>query len=109
MFALPGQKGFFELKTEGGQEKGRGSRGTAALTRSLVVYFYQKDGTTELSPAPTDVAVKVGSGGDRSSVPLAPQANGGFATGPGRFPAGFRGQLTATINGEAVETTFVAR
>jgi hypothetical protein len=108
MFALPDQKGFFEIRTEGGVPKARGSRAQAA-SNSLVVYFYQPDGTTELRPAPTDVTVKVGTGSGSPVVLLTPQARTGFASPPGHFPSGFRGQLNARINGETVESTFVVR
>jgi len=108
MFALPDKKGFFEIKTEGGEPKAEGARAKKA-TNALLVYFYQPDGTTEISPAPTDVTVKIGTGSSSAAVVLAPQAKGGFASAPGHFPSGFRGQLSAKINGEDVETTFVVR
>jgi len=108
MFPLPGHRGFFEIVTKGGEPKGRGSQ-AKATTNSLGVYFYQPDGTTEMSPAPTDVTVKVGTGSDTPVVTLTPQANASFASAPGHFPHGFRGQLNAKINGEPVETTFVVR
>jgi hypothetical protein len=40
---------------------------------------------------------------------LVAQPNGAFASAPGHYPSGFRGLLTAKINGEAVETTFMIR
>jgi hypothetical protein len=110
LFALPDRKGFFEIRTEGGTTTGRGSRSKAAAN-SLIVYFYQPDGTTEISPAPTDVTVTIGAGSTGPAVALAPQPKGGFASPPGHFPfaSGFRGQLNAKINGETIETTFVVR
>jgi len=108
MVALPDKLGFFEIRTEGSVSKAKGSR-AKSVTNSLLVYFYQPDGKTEISPAPTDVMVKVGTGAASSAVALAPQARGGFASSPGHFPSGFRGQLNAKINGEAVETIFVVR
>jgi hypothetical protein len=108
MFPLPDKKGYFEIRTEGGEPIGRGSQAKASAN-SLVVYFYLPDGTTALSPAPTDVTVKIGTGSGSPVVALAPQAKGGFASAPGHYPSSFRGQLTAKINGEAVETMFVVR
>jgi hypothetical protein len=108
MFPLPGKKGFLEIKTDGGEPAGRGSRSKGA-TNSLIVYFYQSDGTTEISPAPTDVTVTVGTAAGSPAVALAPQAKGGFISPPGHFPPAFRGQLTAKVGAEAVEATFVVR
>jgi hypothetical protein len=108
MFALPDNKGFFEIRTEAGDSKGRSSPKKVA-SNSLVVYFYHADGTTELSPAPADVMVKVGAAASSTAVPLAPQTKGGFVSAPAYFPPSFRGQLLAKINGESVETTFVVR
>jgi hypothetical protein len=108
MFTLPDHKGFFEISTQGGATKGRGARAKEEAS-SLVVHFYQPDGTTEISPAPTDVSVKVGIGAGSPVVALAPQTKGGFASQPGHFPTSFRGQLTAKINGETVESVFVVR
>jgi hypothetical protein len=75
--------------------------------------FYQPDGTSAMSPAPTDLRVKLGTGSDSPVVPLEPQAKtgdgSGFASPPGFYPSGFRGQLEAKINGEPVEVTFVVR
>jgi hypothetical protein len=67
-----------------------------------------------MSPAPTNVRVKLGVGADSPVVALEPQpktgdGGGGFASPPGYHPSGFRGQLNAAINGEVVEATFVVR
>jgi hypothetical protein len=108
--ALPGGRGFFELGTDTDQKVERGTRAKLPKT-SIVVYFYQSDGTTEMNPAPTEVTVKVGTGASSPDVPLALQEKpvGQFKSAPGNFPSGFRGQLNAKINGETVETTFVLR
>jgi hypothetical protein len=74
-----------------------------------VVHFYGPDGTTEMSPAPTDVTIRVGAGDSGLVVPLSPQAQGGFASAPGKFPTAFRGQLDAKIGGEPIEANFMIR
>jgi hypothetical protein len=106
---LSDNKGFFEIKTEGDELKGRGSKAKKGATNSLVVYFYQPDGTTEINRAPTDVTVTVGTGTGSPVVTLAPQDKGGFASPPGHFPSAFRGQLSAKLDGQTVEATFVVR
>jgi hypothetical protein len=108
MIALADKKGFFEIDTESGGNADRGSRSKGG-TKSIVVYFYQPDGTTEMNPAPTDVTVKVGTGSDSPVVTLSPRPSGGFASSPSAYPSGFRGQLNAKIGGDAVETPFMIR
>jgi hypothetical protein len=108
MVTLPGNKGYFEIGTEGGTKSTRGSRSKAVDNR-IVVHFYQPDGTADMSPPPTEVMVKVGTAENGQVVALAPQGKGGFASAPGRFPSGFRGVLTARVDGEAVEAPFLIR
>jgi len=110
MIALPQNKGYFEIGTEGGATKdARGSRSKGGADNTIVVYFYQPDGTTEMSPPPTDVMVKVNTVPESPSVALALRPKGGFASAPGAFPSGFRGSLTAKIGGEAIEAPFLIR
>ncbi len=108
MISLPDKKGFFEIDTELDSNAGRGSRSKGG-TKSILVHFYQPDGQSEMNPAATDVTVKVGSGSNRSVVTLSPKTSGGFASSPGSFPSGLRGQLNAKIGGEAVEAQFRIR
>jgi hypothetical protein len=112
MIPLPGNKGFFEIKTTAAGKGDRSSHAKIAKN-TITIFFYQPDGTSAMSPAPTDVKVKFGTGSDSPVVPLEPQAKAGdgsgFASQPGFYPSGFRGQLEAKINGEPVEATFVVR
>ncbi len=64
-----------------------------------------------MSPAPTDVKIKVGTASTSPTLALAPEPKdkGKFAAEAADIPEGFRGQLEATINGEAVQVTFVIR
>jgi hypothetical protein len=104
MVPLPEKRGFVEIRVDGGG--GRGGRGKAEA-RTIVVYFYGPDGSTELSPAPTGVRLKIG---NDPAVPLAPGASdGGFASKPGDFPDGFRGTLAAQVGGQAIETPVAIR
>jgi hypothetical protein len=110
MIALPGDRGFFEVKTEAAGKEAPRSRSKTAQT-CLVVYFYQNDGNTELNPAPTDVTVQVGGGESSRVVPLTAHGKPGegFASSPGNFPSGFRGRLSAKLDGNPIETTFLVR
>jgi hypothetical protein len=111
MIPLPGKKGFFEIKTIAVGKGDRSPRAKAAKS-SITIFFYQPDGTTAMSPAPTDVRVKLGTGLESPVVSLEAQSKtgeSGFASQPGYYPSGFRGQLDAKINGEPVEAMFVVR
>jgi hypothetical protein len=85
MIALPDKKGFFEIDTEMGENVGKGSRTNGGM-RSIIVHFYQPDGTTELNPAPTDVTLKVGTASNSPVVTLSPRPSGGIASSPGSYP-----------------------
>lgn len=113
MFPLPDNKGFFEIRTEGGGRSARGARSKAAKTPFLV-FFYQADGVTEMTPPPTDVTVRIGTTEKGTSIALTPQTKGAtggvpFAAPPDNYPDAFRGELTAKINGESVEASFLFR
>ncbi|MHB1562284.1 MAG: hypothetical protein ACYC61_32995, partial [Isosphaeraceae bacterium] len=111
MTELPGGKGYFENRAKNdaapaGRGGGRASKKAADVP--IVVHFHGPDGSTELSPAPTDVSVRIG-GESGQVIPLAAQAGGGFASAPGRYPSAFRGTLNAKIDGQPVEAGFVIR
>jgi hypothetical protein len=107
MNPLPDGKGFFEIRVDGAGVRGaRGGRGSPE-PNTIIVFFYQPDGTTEMNPAPTDVTLKIG----RAQVlSLTPQTSGGsFASKPGDYPVEFRGTLGAKIGGEAIEAPVLLR
>ena len=113
MVALPSGSGFFEIKTEG-EAPSRGARKPEHKTQ-VVAYFYQSDGTTAMSPAPTDVKVRLGKAESSPVVTLTPESKSGdaaagrFACKPGPYPEGFQGQLDAKLHGEPVQATFMFR
>jgi hypothetical protein len=109
MTELPGKKGYFEIRARGDGTGARKSREKKVVENTIVVYFYGPDGSTEMKPSPTDVKVQVGAGDSAKVVVLSPQAQGGFASAPGPFPSGFRGVLTATIDGQPIEANFMIR
>lgn len=108
MIALPGAQGFVEVLVDSaaatGTPKGQ------ARTR-IVAYFTQSDGTTALSPGPTDVKVKIGMGESGRVVDLASDAKepGKYASESGDYPDGFAGQLEASVNGQAVTVPVIIR
>ena len=81
------------------------------MKSQIAAFFYQSDGTTEMSPAPTDVKVKTGSAASSPTLPLTPVPNekGKFASEPADLPEGFRGQLEANVNGTPVQVPFSIR
>jgi len=108
LVTLPGGKGYAEIiveaATAGGGRK-------AQVKPRIVAYFFQPDGTSELSPGPTEVKVKLGTGEKSPVVDLSPEPKeaGNYASEPGTYPEGFNGQLDAKVNGEAVQASFVLR
>ena len=109
MLTLPGSRGFAEVLIDSGATDGGKSR-TQSKTR-IVAYFYQPDGTSELSPGPSDVKVKVGTAEKSPVLDLSPlpKESGMFASEPGTFPDGFRGELDAKLSGESVQIPFTIR
>ena len=101
---LSGEKGFAELMIDKGTTKG------ASKTR-LLAYFYAPDGTSALTPAPTDVKVRLGSADSGKDVKLTSQTAppGLFASEPGQFPDELRGQIELTLGGESLQTPFMFR
>jgi hypothetical protein len=106
---LPGKKGYFEVVVEDAAAVDKSPRSGKASPSTIVVYFYGTDGTTELSPPPSHVSIKIGGDGSGNVVPLTPAQQGRFASTPGTYLAAFRGQLKAKIGGEPVEAHFAIR
>lgn len=106
---LPDSRGFVELKTErDGTTKG--ARGSEVKSR-IVAYFLQPDGTSTMSPAPTDVKVTLGPAGTGTVVSLSPQSKepGQFASESGSYPDELRGQIDFQLDGKPVQATFTFR
>jgi len=110
MAAMPGGKGYAELVVGAATSPGGAKKGQQVKSQ-IAAFFYQTDGTTEMSPAPTDVKVKVGTGTDSPTFTLTAQPNekGKFASEPADLPEGFNGQLEATVDGQPVQVTFAIR
>ncbi len=110
--ALAENKGFVELINEPEVTDRRNPQPT-----SIVAYFLQADGTTPLSPLPTDVNVTIDTGRGANSrvtkasatpVPLSPVPKSDDSVGAARFASrpgpyhlvAVRGTLSATISGQ---------
>jgi hypothetical protein len=107
LVSLPGGRGYVEILVEAAGDGGR----KAQVKSQIVAYFFQPDATSELTPAPTDVKVKLGTGEKSAVVSLSPEpkAAGKYASEPGTYPDGFNGQLNAKVNGEDIQVSFVLR
>jgi hypothetical protein len=106
---LPDSRGFVELKTDRVPAPKKGS--TARQKSQIVAYYYQSDGSTAMSPAPTDVKITLGAAGSGTIVNLAPQSNepGKFASEPGDYPDELRGRIDFQLDGKPVQATFSFR
>jgi hypothetical protein len=107
LVTLPGERGYVEILVEAAAGGGRKAQGKS----QIVAYFFQPDATTAMSPGPSDVKVKLGTGEKGAVVDLSPdpKAAGKFASEPGTFPEGFNGQLDANVKGEAIQVSFSIR
>jgi hypothetical protein len=103
--ALSGGKGFAELMID------KGSHVKGASKTRLLAYFYAPDGTSALTPAPSDVKVRLGSADRGMDVKLTSQGSpaGLFVSEPGQFPDELRGQIELTFGGEPLQTPFMFR
>jgi hypothetical protein len=114
LVSLPGDRGCFEIKTEF-EPAPRGARG-AGRSAKILASFYQADGTTPMSPLPTEVSVMVGSADSGKTIALSPIGDTSksksplqFSSAAGDYPETLRGTLSATVNGEKLEAPFTAR
>jgi hypothetical protein len=109
MATVPG-KGYAELLIGPATGSGRTRKGQQVKSQ-IAAFFYQTDGTTEMSPAPTEVTVKVGIAANSPTFTLTPQPSdkGKFASEPADLPEGFRGQLDAKVDGQPVQVAFAIR
>jgi hypothetical protein len=102
-FTFPNKKGAVEIGLEQVD-------GTSKGARVVTAYFYQPDGTTPLSPPPTDVKV---TRGDLPPIVLTPRElpgkPGRFASEAGPYTEEVRGVLEAVAGGEKVEVPFARR
>jgi len=110
MAGMPGGKGYAEVMVGPASGAG-GARKGQQVKSQIAAFFYQSDGTTEMTPAPTDVKVKVGTAANSPALTLTPQPSekGKFASEPAELPDGFNGQLEATVDGQPVQVTFTIR
>jgi hypothetical protein len=108
MTRLPGNRGLVAIKTEGPASARGGKTKTKARTTTIVASFYQSDGTTPMTPAPTDVVLKLGVSDDPKAVTLSPDSREPhrFASSPGPYPNGLQGTIHAKINGEDIQESF---
>jgi hypothetical protein len=102
--------GYVELKTEREALSSKGARGALVKAR-IEAYFFQSDGTSAMSPAPTDVKVTLGAEGGGTVVNLIPQSEvpGKFASQPGDYLDELRGQIDFQLNGKPAQAKFSFR
>jgi hypothetical protein len=81
----------------------------------IVAVFFNKDGSTPMSPAPTDVVFELeilrSKTGQTKTVALEadPTAPNRFVSAAGSFPGGVAGKIRAKIDGQEIECSFSAR
>jgi len=78
---------------------------------SVWAYFYTQD-MSALSPAPTEILLKLDEAGGKKTVSLKPYADkepGGFASEPGNFRSDLTGELEVTIDGKSISIPISVR
>ena len=106
MTRLPGDRGLVAIKAEL-PPAGRGSK-AKSRTATIVVSFFQVDGATPMTPAPTEVVLLLGAADKAKSVSLSPDPKEPhrFASAPGPYANGLQGTIHAKIDGEDVRESF---
>jgi hypothetical protein len=114
MFSLSNGGGFVELLVKGQGEPKRRTRQVRQV--QYTAYFYQEDGTTPMSPPPTEVRLKIGTADKATAVSFEPpaQSEGAapasmFVSKLGSYPDGFQGELEAKIDGAPVTADIMIR
>jgi len=109
IIALPGDRGFVELKADR-PVPSQGKSAASAKSR-IFAYFYKSDGTTEMSPVPSDVSLRLGTADRGTDIKLSPEPkeSGLLASEPGAYPDELRGQIALTLEGVPVKAEFVIR
>lgn len=104
MMRLPRGQGLVAIKTEAADAKSK-SRNRPVC---IVAYFYAMDGTTPLSPAPTDVVFKIGIDEKAKNIALSPDVKNPnrFVSAVGPYANGIQGVIQAKIQGEDVTESF---
>jgi hypothetical protein len=108
LLTLPGGKGFVEFVVEGPATKAEKNPKS-----QVIVYFLKADGSGPLDTTPSDVSFTP-EGGSSISLKPAPDASktGRFESDPGQSLAAGRevsGELSASVAGESVKVSIVAR
>ncbi len=106
---LPDSQGFVELKTDRGTPPKKSSK--EKPKSRIIAYFYQSDGSTVMSPAPTEVKITLGAAGSGTIINLSGRSteSGEFASEPGDYPDELRGQIDLQLGGKPVQATFSFR
>jgi hypothetical protein len=113
MIRLPNDRGFVAVKTEIDKADHNlriNPRNARNRPVSIVAYFFQNDGTTAMSPAPTDVVFEIGAAQNAQAIALSPDASepNRFASPPGLYSNSLQGIVRAKIAGEEVRESFSA-
>jgi len=106
---LPSSYGYVALTTERGGPLKKGSK--EKPKPQIAAYFYQPDGTTIMSPTPSDVKIALGAAGSGTVVNLAANSSepGAFAYEAGDYPDELRGHIDFQLGGNPIQATFSFR
>ena len=113
MIRLPQNTGLVAIKTEAPDAPRAGKKKSRAT--SIVAIFFDNDGSTPMSPPPTEVIFELEALNAKAPQPKPvtlepdPAAPNRFVSAAGVFPGGVAGKLRAKIGGKDIEEEFSAR
>ena len=113
MVRLPNDAGLVAIKTETA-DPSRAAK-TKLRTSKIVAVFFENDGSTPMTPPPTEVVFELESlrskTADLKTVTLEadPTTPNRFVSAASSFPAGVAGKLRVKIDGQDLEESFSAR
>ena len=113
MVRLPHDAGLVAIKTEAADPPGKAKKKPRAT--KIVAVFFENDGSTPMTPPPTEVVFELESlrskTADLKAVPLEadPTTPNRFVSAAGSFPGGVEGKIRVKIDGQDIEEFFSAR
>jgi hypothetical protein len=115
MVRFPHDAGFVAIKTETANPAG-GVK-TKLRESKIVAVFFKNDGSTPMTPPPTDVVFELESLPSKTANPSVksvslladPDTPNRFVSAAGSFPGGVSGKIRVKIDGQEFEESFSAR
>ncbi len=113
MLRLPHDAGLVAIKTEPANPSQKVK--TKLRSEKIVAVFFENDGSTPMTPPPTEVVFEVESSRSKSvdqktvTLEADPTTPNRFVSAASSFPGGLEGRIRVKIDGRDLEESFSAR